>query len=82
MKKQDKINTTVKPNYQKKADKASAFLKKHPPFEAIKEMENNRIKTYFNEGKSFSEISVLVRLSETEVVSRLTDMGLLFVEKV
>ena len=70
------------PVFQKKADKASAFLKKHPPFEAIKEMENNRIKTYFNEGKTFPEISVLVRLSEMEVASRLTDMGLLIVEKV
>ena len=70
------------PVFQKKTDKASAFLKKHPPFEAIKEMENNSIQTYFNEGKTFSEISALMRLSETEVALRLTDMGLLLVEKV
>ena len=70
------------PVFQKKAAKASAFLKKHPPFEAIKEMENNRIKTYLNEGKTLFQISVLVGLSDAELNIRLKEMGLLVTEKV
>ena len=70
------------PVFQKKTDKASAFLKKHPPFEAIREMEDNNIKTYLNEGKTFSQISVLVGLSEPELTMRLKEMGLLVAEQV
>ena len=70
------------PVFQKKADKASAFLKKHPPFEAIKAIENESIKTFLNEGKTLSQISFVVGLSEAELIIRLKEMGLLVVEQV
>ena len=89
MKKENKIDTAKqtlngsnlepvnKPNYQKRADEASAFLKKNPPFEAIKAIENKRIKRYFEEGNSLEQIAVLFKLSEKEVAARLQELGLI-----
>jgi hypothetical protein len=64
------------PIFQRKADEASAFLKKHPPFEAIKAIENERIKTFFVEGKNAVEIAVLMKMSEAEVSVSLKEMEL------
>ncbi len=70
------------PLFQKKVDKANAFFKKNPPFEAILIIENERIKQYFEQGKTLVQISDLVKLTEVEVSTRLKDMGLLAVEVV
>ena len=65
-----------------KVDKANAFLKKHPPFAAIKEVENNRIKAYFEQGIALEQIAVNMKFSENEISLRLTEMGLIQLVKV
>ncbi len=64
------------PLFQKKVDKANEMLAKNPPFEAIKAVENERIKAFFVEGKSATQIAILLRMSEAEVSLRLKEMGL------
>lgn len=66
--------------FKKKVDKANAMLAKYPPYEAIKAVDNDRIKSYFLEGKNLIEIAVLMRLSEEEIGIRLNELGL--IEKV
>jgi transposase len=65
------------PLFQKKVDKANATLAKYPPFEAIKTVENDRIKAYFQEGKNLEQIAVLMRLSEEEIGLRFKELSLL-----
>jgi hypothetical protein len=65
------------PLFQKKLDKANAMLAKCPPFEALKAIENDDIKTCFMKGKSIEQIAVLMQLSEEEIGIRLKDLGLL-----
>jgi hypothetical protein len=71
------IKYDTMPLFQKKVDEAKAFLAKHPPFEAIKAFENDRIKAYFSEGKSLEQIAVLMRLSEEEIGLRFKGLSLL-----
>jgi hypothetical protein len=65
------------PLFQKKVDRAKEMLAKYPPFEAIKAVENDRIKAYFSEGKNLEQIAVLMRLSEEEMGLRFKELGLL-----
>jgi hypothetical protein len=65
------------PLFQDKVDKANATLAKYPPFEALKAIENDDIKTCFMKGKSIEQIAVLMQLSEEEIGIRLKDLGLL-----
>ena len=65
------------PNYLKKANEMAAFLEEHPfPTAWMKEMKNSDIKRCFEENKPIEQIAQLVRLTETEVWSRLEEMGL------
>jgi hypothetical protein len=68
------------PVFQKKVDFAKDFIKKHPPFDALRELKNKRIKKYFEEGNSLEQVAFLVKLSEKEVSLYLKEMGLLTVE--
>jgi hypothetical protein len=71
------IKYDTMPLFQKKVDRAKEMLAKYPPFEAIKAVENDRIKAYFSEGKSLEQIAVLMRLSEEEMGLRFKELGLL-----
>ena len=66
------------PNYLRKANEMAAFLAKNPfPAAWMAEMKDNDIKRCFDQNKSIPQIAQLVRLSETEVLQRLEDMGLI-----
>ena len=65
------------PLFQKKVDKANEMLAKNPPYEAIKAIENERIKAFFVEGKNAAQIAVLVKMSETDISLRLQEMRLI-----
>jgi hypothetical protein len=65
------------PLFQKKVDKANEMLAKNPPFEAIKAIENQRIKAFFVEGKNAEQIAVLMKMSESDVSLRLQELGLI-----
>jgi hypothetical protein len=64
------------PLFQKKVDKANEILAKNPPYEAIKAIENQRIKVFFVEGKNAAQIAALMKMSETDVSLRLQELGL------
>jgi hypothetical protein len=64
------------PLFQKKVDKANEMLAKNPPFEAIKAIENERIKALFVEGKNSVQIAILMKMPEAEITLRLKEMGL------
>jgi hypothetical protein len=65
------------PLFQKKVDKANEMLAKNPPFEAIKAIENQRIKAFFVEGKNAEQIAVLIKMSEADVSLRLQELQLI-----
>lgn len=67
----------IMPNYLKKANEMAAFLEENPfPTVWMNEMKNKDIKRCFEQNKSIQQIAQLVRLSETDVLSRLEEMGL------
>ena len=68
------------PLFQKKVDKANAILANNPPYQIIRDIEDNRIKTFFEQGLSLEQIAANMSLTESEIMLRLTEMGL--VEKV
>ena len=62
---------------QKKDEEAFAFLEQHPPPEAwLKRVADRRIKRDFDNNMPISAIAESHELSETEVLQRLEDMGL------
>jgi hypothetical protein len=67
----------IMPNYLKKANEMAVFLEEHPfPTAWMKEMKDSDIKHCFEQNKPIEQIAQLVRLTETDVLSRLEEMGL------
>ena len=65
------------PLFQKKNEEALAFLEKHPlPDAWMKGITDRRIKRDFDKNMPISAIAESYKLSETEVLQRLEDMGL------
>ena len=71
----DEYQTT--PYLQKKHEEAFAFLKKHPPTAWLKKLASERIKRDFDNNMPISAIAENHELSETEVLQRLEEMGLI-----
>lgn len=65
------------PLFQKKLDKVNAFLAEYPLDELLKEKDNKQIKLCFEQGLSIKQIGQQVELSESEVLLRLKEMGLI-----
>ena len=70
----DKYELT--PYFQRKNEEAFAFLEKHPPTAWLKKLADERIKRDFDNNMPISAIAESHELSETEVLQRLEDMGL------
>lgn len=70
------------PLFQKKVDKANEMLAKYPPTQILKEMEQKRIKSLLEQGRTIAEIAAFLKKSEEYITIRLQEMGLLEGEKV
>ena len=65
------------PYFQKKDEEAFAFLEQHPPPAAwMKRITDRRIKRDFDNNMPISVIAESYKLSETDVLQRLEEMGL------
>ncbi len=64
------------PLFQNTMNKVGVVLAKESTQTLIREIKNERIKAYFEQNKSIEEIAELVKISETEVLLALEEMGL------
>ncbi len=64
------------PLFQGKVSKANAILAKNPPNQIMKDIEDKRIKAYFEQEITLEQMAVNMNLTENEVSLRLTEMGL------
>lgn len=70
----DKYDTM--PLFQDTMNKVGAILEKESTQMLIRDIKNERIKAYFEQNMPIEQIAVASRLSETDVLLRLEEMGL------